>query len=379
MRLKKILIFFAGALFLLALFGINKTRLTQAKTVEEIQKEIESYQREADKLSAQSKTLANQIAQFDAQIKLTNLKIGQTEEKILLLGGRIDQLEGSLDALTQAFSSRAVETYKMNRLADGVFLLVSSEDLSEIISRYHYLQEIQKSDQDLLQRLQTAQTIYQGEKQDEEELQVELEKQKENLAKQKQEKNNLLAITKNDEKRYQQLLANSRAELAVVLGQGKETFLRQVSEGDTIGKVIPTASGCSSGEHLHFEIHNGSSILNPNDYLRPISFSYSYNSDQYGYYGTINPHGGWRWPMDEPIHINQGFGSHGYAKAFYAGGLHAGIDLDSPDSNSVKAVKAGKLYAGAYTCGGAYPGTLTYSKVDHGDGVTTWYLHINPQ
>lgn len=44
-------------------------------------------------------------------------------------------------------------------------------------------------------------------------------------------------------------------------------------------------------------------------------------------------------------------------------------------SSTVKAVKAGKLYGGAYNCAN---GKLFYAKIDHGDGLTTWYLHMIP-
>lgn len=368
-----VVVFFSLAFFL------NKTRLAAGKTVSEIQSEIDNYERELQKLTVQSKTLGNQIAQFDAQIRLTGLKIEQTEEKISLLGGRIDQLESSLDSLTSAFSTRAIETYKMNRVRDPLSFLVSAEDLNEVVSRYYYLQKIQQSDQELLERLQRAQTIYVGEKDDQESLQAELEVANSNLAKQKQEKSYLLSVTRNDERRYQQLIESARAELAVVLGQGKETFLRNVQEGDSIGRVIPSASGCSSGQHLHFEVHQNGSIMNPDGFLRPISFSYDYSSNQHSYYGTINPTGSWSWPMNEPIQINQAYGTHGFAKSFYPGGIHHGYDLDSGANTTVKAVKPGKLYAGSYNCGGAYPGALVYAKVDHGDGITTWYLHMTPQ
>ena len=377
MTKKSFFVFFI--LFFSLAFLLNRVRFTLAKTTAEIQSEIENYERELSKLGAQSKTLANQVAQFDAQIRLTTLKIEQTQEKINLLGGRIDQLESSLDNLTSAFSTRAVETYKMNRVRDPLSFLVSAEDLNQIVSRYYYLQKIQQSDRELLERLQRAQTTYVGQKEDEEVLRKDLEDQNLNLAKQKQEKNYLLSVTRNDEKKYQQLLASAKAELAVVLGQGKETYLRDVNEGDSIGKIIPSASGCSSGQHLHFEVRDGGSVANPDNYLKQISFTYEYNADQYSYYGTISPHGSWNWPMNEPIHINQAFGSHGFAKSFYPGGVHTGYDMDSGAGTTVKAVKPGKLYAGSYNCGGSYPGALTYAKVDHGNGITTWYLHMNPQ
>ena len=378
MKIFKVIFLILLAFFLFILV-VGRASAQTCSNITNVNERITCYENEVSRLQAQSKTLSNQIAQFDAQIRLATLKISQTEEKILLLGGRIDQLEGSLTALSGAFSSRAVETYKMARVGDPLLILVSAPDLTEAISRFHYLQRIQEADRDLLQRLQTAQNTYKGQKTDQETLQAELQKQKANLDKQKKEKAALLAVTKNDERKYQELLAAARAELAVILGQGKESFLRNVSEGETIGRVIPSASGCSSGQHLHLEIHNGDSIQDPSNYLRQISFSYSYPADQYGYYGTINPHGSWNWPMDEPIEINQGFGSHGFAQTFYPGGTHNGIDLDSTSSTSVKAVKAGKLYGGSYQCGGVYPGTLLFAKVEQSDGITTWYLHMTPQ
>ena len=378
MKIFKVIFLILLAFFLFILV-VGRASAQTCSNITNVNERINCYENEVSRLQAQSKTLSNQIAQFDAQIRLATLKISQTEEKILLLGGRIDQLEGSLTALSGAFSSRAVETYKMARVGDPLLILVSAPDLTEAISRFHYLQRIQEADRDLLQRLQTAQNTYKGQKTDQETLQAELQKQKANLDKQKKEKAALLAVTKNDERKYQELLAAARAELAVILGQGKESFLRNVSEGETIGRVIPSASGCSSGQHLHLEIHNGDSIQDPSNYLRQISFSYSYPADQYGYYGTINPHGSWNWPMDEPIEINQGFGSHGFAQTFYPGGTHNGIDLDSTSSTSVKAVKAGKLYGGSYQCGGVYPGTLLFAKVEQSDGITTWYLHMTPQ
>jgi len=339
---------------------------------------IACYESELSKVTSQAKTLSSQIAQFDAQIKLTTLKISQTQDKILLLGGRIDQLEISLDSLTKAFSGRAVETYKLSRFENNIFFVFSAVDITDAAARFHYLQKIQEEDRSLLLKLEEAQTLYKGEKASQEDLQKELENQKKNLAKQKQEKANLLAITRNDEKRYQSLLATARAEFAVLRGLGKETFLRDVSEGEKIGTIITGSSGCSSGTHLHFEVHNGSSVVDPSNFLKSISFTYDYAADQYGYYGTINPHGSWNWPLNEPIQINQGYGSHGYAQAFYAGGVHTGIDMDSND-NSVKTVKAGKLYGGSYQCGGTHKGTLLYAKVDQGDGITAWYLHMVPQ
>ncbi|HJY98561.1 MAG TPA: hypothetical protein VJ227_02495 [Patescibacteria group bacterium] len=372
-------------IFTLALFAAGLAIASFASAVEDpcVSKsgpdKVDCYDKLVTQYNQQAKTLANQIAQYDAQIKLTTYKIADTEAKIQLLGGRIDQLELSLNELTQAFSSRAVETYKVTKFENNFFFILSADDINEAVSRLHYLKKIQEEDRNLLNKLQEAQTTYEDQKADQETLQEELESQKALLDRQKKDKANLLAITKNNETTFAKLRDEAAAELAVVSGLGKETYLRDVGTNDTIGSIITSASGCSSGQHLHFEVHQGSSAVDPNNFLSGTGFSYSYDSSQYGYYGTINPHGSWPWPINSPISINQGYGATGFARDFYSNKFHQGIDMDSDSSTQVKAVHGGKLYAGAYTCKGYYPGTLYYAKVDHGDGTTVWYLHILPR
>ena len=103
-------------LFAAVLLNFDVSAQTTEENLIKLESEIKVYEAEIAKLKSQAATLSNQIAQYDAQIRLTTLKISETEEKILLLGGRIDQLEVSLNSLTNAFASRVVQTYKMSRL-----------------------------------------------------------------------------------------------------------------------------------------------------------------------------------------------------------------------------------------------------------------------
>lgn len=206
---------------------------------EECNKLIDEYQGQVTKLQGQANTLSNQIAQFDAQIKLTTLKISQTEEKIKMLGGRIDQLEDSIVTLEDAFSTRAVETYKLSRFDTNFVYVLTSPNLEDTVSRFHYLQKIQEADRSLFERLTTAQTNYKIEKVDQEDLQKELAKQQANLNSQKAAKNNLLAQTKGDEKKYQQLLSQAKTQLAAlrrfVVSQGGASILSNQTKCDSWG------------------------------------------------------------------------------------------------------------------------------------------------
>jgi peptidoglycan hydrolase CwlO-like protein len=370
-------LFFVILISLLLATGLFKAghHFAKADQLEELNKQIQEYEADISRLKNQANTLSNQIAQFDAQIRLTTLKIQETQEKILLLGGRIDQLEISLGALTDAFSTRATETYKMTRLGDSLIMLITASDLGEVVSRYHYLQRIQEADRELLVRLQEAQDVYEEEKDDQESLQAQLKEQGQVLGAQKAAKAELLSITKNDERKYQSLLAKARAELeaiqAIIAGKGEETEAGSVSEGSRIASVIPGVSACSSGSHLHFEVVQGGAHLNPASVLIPKSVIWDNAPDgQFGFSGS------WQWPINDPIRITQGYGMTYYASVlkYYGGAPHTGLDMINSSDYTVKAVKSGTLYRGAIGCGG---GTLRYVRVEQGDGYDTYYLHVN--
>jgi len=388
-RVLCILLFAAVLLFFQkSAFVVNKLDVF-AQTTEEnlikLESEIKVYEAEIAKLKSQAATLSNQVAQYDAQIRLTSLKISETEEKILLLGGRIDQLEVSLNSLTNAFASRVVQTYKMSRLNEPLLFLISSTDLSDAVSSYHYLQRIQEADRDLLIRLEKAQLTYKEERVDQEELQSQLENQKSVLGAQKSAKANLLTLTRNDEKKYQSLLAVARSEFeaiqAIIAGKGVEETVGHVTEGAKIASVISGPSCNSSGEHVHFIVREGDTTYNPFSYLKPgVDFeNCSGSSCGSGDGDSFNPVGSWEWPIYPKIKFSQGYGStwavaHTWVGSIYQ--FHNGIDIDSLSSSDLKAVKSGTLYRGSYV---GYNGcNLRYVRVDHDDSnLDTLYLHIN--
>ena len=381
---KKLLIFLAIFSTLL-IFASNVYAETDQEKLNRLNDEIEQYQRELNRLGTQANTLSNLISQFDTQIKLTQLKISQTEEKIILLSGRLGQLKDSLDALNIAYSERVSKTYKMSRFSEGYLLFVSLPNLNDAINSYNYLKRIEASDINFLQRLKNAQNQYENQKSEEEALQKDLEKQRITLNSQKNAKSLLLAQTKNDEKKYQSLLASAKSEMeaiqAIVSGKGVEELVGHISEGERIATIISGASCNSSGSHVHFIIADGTNIQNPFSYLRSgVSYDNCSGSSCGSSDGdSFNPSGSWNWPINERIRFFQGYGSTYAIKNSWVGQIysfHNGIDINNESSNIVKAVRTGNLYRGSYT--GSQSCRLRYVRVDHDDSnIDTYYLHIN--
>ena len=149
---------------------------------------------------------------------------------------------------------------------------------------------------------------------------------------------NLLVVTRNDEKRYQSLLAAAKSEFeaiqAIIAGQGDETEIGPVEQGARIASIIQGASCNSSGSHLHFIVRQGDIALNPFAYLSSgigvenCSGSSCGSADG----DPFNPSGSWNWPISSPVKFTQGFGSTWATRNTWVGRIyshHNGIDIDN--------------------------------------------------
>jgi peptidoglycan hydrolase CwlO-like protein len=366
------------------------TPAPSTEKLNDLKNQIADLESKLSAAQSKEKSLSSEIAVLDNQIKLTELRIDATNEEIDELTkdinsatGRIDKLEGSLDDITKILINRVVATYQIGSI-EPLEVLVASDDMTDFFHRANYLKVAQENDKKLMYSTVQAKNDYEHQKnifEDKktkiESLKTQLESYTQQIEKDKTAKNDLLQVTKNDEKKYQDLLAIARSERSAIEGAYalKLENGTPVKQGDPIATVGNSgAPYCSTGAHLHFTVRKNGSLENPGNYLRSgVNFSYSYDASQFDYYGTVSPSGSWDWPLSEPVMINQGYGSHGYARAFYSNGLHDGWDMVSNGSSTIKAPKDGTLYRGATSCRGA---SMNYVAVEHSDGVVTWYFHV---
>lgn len=180
-------------------------------------------------LGTAKNTLANQIKILNSQYDLTLLKITQTENSIKILDKeindltiKINDLDQKLNQLASIYVLEIIENYKLQKKVPPYAFLLTSK-LNTFLEQYKYAANVQKASQNSMINMQTIKTDYDTQKaqkaekqQAMETLQKTLDTQKTTLTNQKAAKDRLLETTKNDEKKYQSLLAEAQSQLAAL-------------------------------------------------------------------------------------------------------------------------------------------------------------------
>jgi len=393
--------------FLLTVFLKLDVSRSQAETTtvdvakyQELTLKIQEYERILDVLNTTDKSLKTDLARIDNQMLLTQTKIAQAktdikrkEEELVLIGQDISTLQIKISRLADAverqqetFDNRLQAQYKRSTINPIFELFLSSRSFSEAISEIKYLKIAELNDQRLIIQMNNSREDYKDqtallEQKKSDALtvkaQIEAEQQRltnleNDLVAESEQKKQLLIDTQNDEAKYQQLLAQAKAEQAAIsqIFAGADfTNAKDVKAGDVIAVMGNTgAPSCSTGAHLHFEVHKDGVLQNAEDYLKNETLPFTDSPDS----STVNiGNGDWDWPMKSPI-VTQRFGKtpHSY---WYSGGVHTGIDMISNESYLIYTPTDGKMIKKSGTCGSS---TYNYVLIRHSDGVESLYLHV---
>lgn len=363
----------AGLLAFVMLFGLVADLFFRVDASAASQKEINALKEKLKESAAEKKKLQQQLdginkdkATIKTQIDALDAKIANTEEQISLQNDLIEQLNGMIEqkkaelAQAQQEEETQYEKFKarvrvMYEQGDTSYLevLLSSDSISDFLSRYEIVTQIAKYDKDLFEKLKAAKEVVAQKK-------LELEA---SLAEAEEAK---LALEQTKSELDKQLEERSAAmrQLESASEEVKASYQEiEDEEADINAEIDRMAKELAEQERKRQEEEAA---------RRAAQAQQNQNNQSGQTVAPVQTGGGYTYPLPGGYRrVTSRFGNRKHPiTGKYK--LHTGVDISAPNGTSIMAAKPGTvIIAGKSTAYG------NYVVINHGSGLTTLYAHMS--
>ena len=132
---------------------LNNQKASNQEKINETQKEKEEVTEEKKKVTAEVEKLNTQITDYENQIDQLDSKISDLNSKIIESQSKLNKAEEDYTNQQKLLESRLVAMQEAGETSYLDFLL-SSEDITDLISNYYLISEIATNDTELLEKIQ---------------------------------------------------------------------------------------------------------------------------------------------------------------------------------------------------------------------------------
>lgn len=295
---------FIGVFFVVCLLLANIQFRVYANTVDDLKTQIDQKNAEIKKLEEEGEkysdaitakekeigtlqqrinALNRNIQKIDSDVKVTSVKVQKTELQIRQLTGQIQEKENAIEKKKAAIAL-LLETMHQREQEDLIEILLKNLNLSSFFGEMNATLKLQKqitSDEQELKFLKEGLIIDKGDAEDRKSdltnLRSSLQDKKTLQQNEKTARSQLLATTKNQEKKYQQLLSDTQKRQQDIAKEieALEEKLRLLVDPSSLPKpsaifVIPTTGRFTQGygrtafaiNSDFYKFHNGIDIAN---------------------------------------------------------------------------------------------------------------------
>ena len=202
--------------------GASESELENQKTdnqqkIEDAKQKQDEIQEEKNATMNEINSLSEQITSYQSQINSIDLQIDDANKKIEEQTQKLAQAEEDYKKQEEMLNERVVALYEMGEVS-YLDVLLSSESLTDFISRYYVISEIADSDNALLEQIENQKKEIEDAKKSIEDSKAELEtakKEKENVQAQlqstKSQKDTYVAQLSEDEQALQEQIEELQA------------------------------------------------------------------------------------------------------------------------------------------------------------------------
>lgn len=299
----------------------DRLKSLKAKMEEAKRKLLETTRKEQKELKSLTQ-IQQKLVQSSRQLKDTRFQLSVTENEIGLLSQKIGFHQKQLEVEKVYLMARLRDIY-MNKDVDYLEMAFLSNDPTEFLTRYYYLEQVLSQDQEIVQSVEEKHKVLQGEKKDLEQ-----------------------------KKSHTQVLISQ-------ISQEQKSAAKQKTAQEAIVKKLQTDKAFYEESIRQFE-------KDSNEIEALIRQSTATRKES----AIVGSTGKMIWPVaNHSISSNFGPRTH---PVFKTVSNHSGIDFPSPSGSTIKAADGGKvLYAGWY---GAYGRVVI---IDHGKDIVTLYGHCS--
>ena len=340
---------------------INQLKKEKAELKDKIDDVKEQYQANENEIAdiiarknvidQEIQLLSEQITNMNDQLSAYNLLIADKQDEL-------DNAEGLYDQLNEENRVR-VRTMEEEGELSYWEVLFKANSFSDLLDRLNMVEEIAASDNRRLKQLsdaadavEVAQVDLQAEKAEMEETKKELDAAQEEMTAKRKEADDLL----------QELLskADDLEALEAEFQAMDEEFLKEIAAKEV---------EYSAAKQAEWEAYMATYVP-PTTAAAGSSMDKPSGGTTSGGTGGTAVGGGWVRPCSYTS-ITSPFG-YRVSPTSGASTYHQGVDLDTGTGWPVVAAKAGRVVVAGY---GSAAGN--YVKIDHGDGVSSIYMHLN--